>query len=209
MSRSRRGWAWAAVVAALMVVAFAIGAFVASRMELFPPQVDAAADVVPEPSGSGESVPPVSSSWEGTFSSRTLQGYTEGLCRTPWAGAITFEADDAGEIAGSGEVSVGGRPDCPFPLEQPQVDGYTFRVDGRIDGRRMRMRWLRFEPAAGGIVDHGGFGPTIADRNVEFRVRLRPDLTGTVRLVLRAETAEGVATARSRTRIRLGCVEGC
>jgi hypothetical protein len=190
-----------------MLVAFAVGAFIASRSELFPPQVDAAADGVPEPSGSA--TPGPVSRWEGTLTSRTLQSYREGVCRTAWAGAVSFDVDGAGVVSGVGEAALGGKPDCPFPLRQPQVGRYGFTVEGRLADRQMRMRWSGFEPLDGGIVDHGGFGPTIADPGVGFDVRVVASHRGNERLHLRVQTAEGVKPARSRTEIELECVEVC
>jgi hypothetical protein len=208
MTRAASRWIWFAAVGALMLVAFAVGAYIASRTELFPPQVDAAADVVPDPSGEPSPSPePEVQRWRGTFTSRTEQWYREGVCRTPWAGAVVFTVGPGGVVEGRGRVGFGGTSDCAVPAAQ-QVRSYTFAIDGLVDGRGLTMRWRRFVPR-GGTIDLGGFGPTIADRGVTLAVALDADDGGRAQVRLRRNTAAGVPPARSETDLRVGCSGSC
>ncbi|MEX0756033.1 MAG: hypothetical protein WD206_08810 [Actinomycetota bacterium] len=208
---TRHRWLWPTVVVVLMLGAFGVGALIASRTELFPPQVDGGADVVVDP---GASASPTggpegpAAAWTGRFDSRTSQAYREGVCRTSWAGALAFEVTTEGTLTGRGEAVLGGDPDCPFPLRQPQVRSYTFEIEGTVRGERVSMAWERFRAAGRGLVDHGGFGPTIADPGVQIDARA-PGGSGSTTFTLDVPTAEGVASARSRTRVEFGCAQRC
>ncbi|MEX2274810.1 MAG: hypothetical protein WEA10_04495 [Actinomycetota bacterium] len=206
--KRKRRWIWTAVVALLMVVAFVVGALIASRTELFPPQVDAEAAVGGTATPSSPSTQAGVAVWRGKFRSRTSQSYREEVCRTIWTGSVSFDVTPEEAVDGTGEAELVDATGCSSS-GQPQIEGYVFNVGGELVGSRLRLSWNGFDRTGSGIVDSGGFAPTIADRGTTIALRAVPDANVVQEFTRRASTAEGVDDAESVTTLTVGCVSNC
>jgi hypothetical protein len=142
-----------------MVAAFGIGVLIASRSELFPPQVEGGSPAAGAPPPS----PTAEQRWRGRIATDSRQEYSAGPCTTEWRSSVDLVVDGAGGVRGTGRSRLLGRPRCPFPTSQPQIEGYDFEVGGRFEaesGFRLSLSHFR---ATQGIFDYGGFALTLAD----------------------------------------------
>jgi hypothetical protein len=195
-----RRWTGPALVLAAMVAAFAIGVLVASRTELFPPQVQGADGA---PARSPTASPSSSDRWRGRMATATRQYYSAGPCTTDWSSVFDVAVDPDGAVRGAGRARLRGGPRCPFPTSQPQISGYAFHVAGRFDpASGFRLSLSRFD-ATSGIFDYGGFAPTMADARSILEVAVDGD-RGRGRIRLRTRTSLG-KTVRSVSRVSMDC----
>jgi hypothetical protein len=183
-----------------MVVAFALGAFVASRAELFPPQVQDGGVVgtgspTADPGNGGDR-------WRGTISSVTTQGYNLGDCETDWRSSVRLVVEPNGIVRGDGAARLSGKPRCPFVISQPQIEGYAFEVSGRVDGGRLRLELSNFQPTAG-ILDYGGFQATVASVEPTLEITMTDPDAARGRIEL--QRTQDLHLSRSRNVIRLSC----
>jgi hypothetical protein len=183
-----------------MAAAFAIGVLVASRTELFPPQVqggDGAAARSPTAS------PSATERWRGRMATATRQYYSAGPCTTDWSSVFDVAVDPDGAVRGAGRARLRGDPRCPFPTSQPQISGYAFHVAGRFDpASGFRLSLSRFN-ATSGIFDYGGFASTMAEARSVLEVAVDGD-RGRGRVRLRTRTSLG-KTVRSVSRVSMDC----
>jgi hypothetical protein len=209
----RRRWRGPLLLLLAMIVAFVMGVGVATRTELFPPQVAGAA-----PGASATTPGPMPGSlrerWRGTMTTTTSQQYSAGFCTTDWRSGIELVVH-RGTVRGQGRARLVGRPRCPFPTTQPQITGYAFSVTGSVrrsasgsvsgagsaDGFRLSLG--AFEPTRG-IYDYGGFALTLADRRTTVDARLRGRHRAEGRTSSQTRTALG-KLVRSRSLVRLAC----
>jgi hypothetical protein len=202
----RARWRGPALVVLAMVAAFAVGVLVATRTELFPPQVQGAlarASASPDDHAVTESG---SLRWRGTMTSRTSQRYSAGSCVTVWRSSMRIVTEGDGLVRGRGRARLAEDPRCPFPMSQPQIRGYAFDVGGRLDPERGFLISLeRVEPTRG-IFEYGGFASITASGSV-LKAPLAGSDRATGRSVVRTRTSLGKAIS-SRTTIRLRC-QGC
>jgi hypothetical protein len=200
----RRGarWRGPALVVLAMVVAFCVGVLVATRTELFPPQVQGA---LPRgPASPGDSVTQSGSlRWRGAMTSRTSQRYSAGSCVTVWRSSMRIVTEVDGLVRGRGRSRLEGDPNCPFPMSQPQIRGYAFDVGGRLDPERGFLISLEGVEPTKGIFEYGGFASITASGSV-----LEAPLAGSDRAmgrsVFRTRTSLGKVIS-SRTTVRLWC----
>lgn len=198
----RRRWRGPTLVVLAMVAAFGVGVLIASRTELFPPQVQGAlarAPASPDDHAASQS----GLRWGGTMTSRTSQRYSAGSCVTVWHSKMRIVAEPDGLVRGRGHARLAGEPRCPFPMSQPQIRGYEFDVGGRLDPQEeFRLSIERAEPTRG-IFDYGGFVSITASASM-----LEVPLTGidraTGRSAVRTRTGLG-RVVTSRTVVRLRC----
>jgi hypothetical protein len=199
-TKRRRGGVFLAVL--VMVVAFGVGAFVASKAELFPPQVEQAPPPIPGIPGAG-----AEQRWRGTIASATSHDYRSGgTCTTDWRSTFALRVDEGGRVEGDGSAELKAGPDCPpgFPTTQPQILGYGFRVAGRVTGDALRLRLWDFSPTRG-ATEYGGFHLTIAAEAPTIEIPLsRPD-EASAREILSYEGPDGQDASRSRNVIRMSC----
>ena len=184
-----------------MIAAFGIGAFVASRTELFPPQVEGGRAVA---STSGPSAPGLAPDrWRGRMRTATRQYYSAGPCITDWSSVFDVAVDPDGTVRGAGRARLRGHPRCPFPTSQPQISGYAFDVAGRFDASSgFRLSLSRFHVTRG-TFDYGGFAATIAQGRSVLAVPVDGG-RGRGRLRLRTVTSLG-RTVRAMSRVALDC----
>jgi hypothetical protein len=197
------------LVVVAMIVAFVVGVGVATRTELFPPQVAGAAPGSSAPTqGSAGSL---RERWRGTMTTTTSQQYSAGFCTTDWRSAIELVVH-RGLIRGQGRARLVGRARCPFPTTQPQITGYAFSVTGSVRGSisgsvsgadGFRLSLGGFEPTRG-IYDYGGFAVTLADRRTTVDAGLRGRRRAEGRTSSQTRTALG-KLVRSRSLVRLAC----
>jgi hypothetical protein len=202
-TRGGARWRGPLLVLFAMVVAFAVGVRIASRTELFPPQVQGSLPRAPAVPVDGSATEPGSLRWRGTMISRTSQRYSAGSCVTAWRSSLEIVTDSDGDVRGGGRARLAGKPRCPFPMSQPQIRGYAFDVGGRVDPHEGFMLSIeRVEPTAG-IFDYGGFASLAASRST-LKASLTASDRARGRSVVRTRTSLGRVIG-SRTVVRLRC----
>src|SRR5215210_542624 len=155
-------WRGPALVVLAMVVAFGAGVLVATRTELFPPQVQGApahASASPDDDAVTQSG---SLRWRGAMTSRTSQRYSAGSCVTVWRSSMRIVTEADGLVRGRGRARLARDPRCPFPMSQPQIRGYEFEVGGRLDPDKGFLLSLERVEPTGGIFEYGGFASITA-----------------------------------------------
>ena len=196
-------WRGPALVVLAMVVAFGVGVLVATRSELFPPQVQGAlarGSASPDDHAATQSG---SLRWRGAMTSRTSQRYSAGPCVTIWRSSMRIVTGVDGLVRGRGRARLAEEPICPFPMSQPQIRGYAFDVGGRLDPERgFRISLERVEPTKG-IFEYGGFASITASGSV-LEARLAGSDRAMGRSVFRTRTSLGKILS-SRTTVRLRC----
>ncbi len=201
----RARWRGPTLVALAMVAAFVVGMLIATRTELFPPQVDGALARAPASPGDPAATQSGALRWDGTMTSRTSQRYSAGSCVTAWRSSMRIVAEPEGLVHGRGRARLAGEPRCPFPMSQPQIRGYEFDVGGRLDPQEgFRLSIERAEPTRG-IFDYGGFASITASRST-LEVPLTRIDRARGRSAVRTRTSVGKVVT-SRTVVRLRCRE--
>lgn len=196
-----RPWRTPLLVLLAMVAAFVLGAFLASRSELFPPQVRGE-----EPTLSGGSTPTPAAEaerWRGSIAGTTSQSYSAGPCRTRWRAPIELVVRPDGAVEGEGRARLRGRPRCPFPTSQPQITAYELVLAGLLRaGERFELSVRRVR-ATDGLFDYGGFAAAIADPGFVLEVPLeRP---GSARGRVRSTTTRDGHPVRADVVVVLAC----
>jgi hypothetical protein len=158
-----RWWQKLAMWTFILLVCAGIGAFVASRSNLFPPEVD-----VPSPSPSVEPPTP----WRLMLTSRSSHTYrVGGSCTSDWRMRARIRVAPDGAVAGESvaHLRLGAR--CDFPSGQVQAAAVVIRITGARDGGslNLRLRPLGVEPP--GAQDLGGFGRTLSATRFSIRER--------------------------------------
>jgi hypothetical protein len=155
-----RWWQKLAMWTFILLVCAGIGAFVASRSNLFPPEVD-----VPSPSPSASPSPSVepSTHWRLMLTSRSSHTYrVGGSCTSDWRMRARIRVSPDGEVAGEGVAHLRPGARCDFPSGQVQAAAVVVRITGARDGGslNLRLRPLGVEPP--GAQDLGGFVRTLS-----------------------------------------------
>ncbi len=201
--RRRARWGGPMRVLLAMVAAFAVGMLIASRSELFPPQVRGALGRAPAVQEGDAATQPDASRWHGTMISRTSQRYSAGSCVTVWRSAMRIATGSDGVVRGVGRARLAERPRCPFPMSQPQIRGYELDVGGRLDPQEGFLLSIEGAEPTEGIFDYGGFASVAASGSV-----LEAPLAGSERArgrsAFRTRTSLGKVIS-SRTVVRLRC----
>jgi hypothetical protein len=192
------------LVVLAMIVAFTVGVLIASRSELFPPQVDRAGQVSPAADASPQRHP---IRWRGTIISTTSQRYSAGACITMWRSSVTIATatDSQGAVHGRGRARLVGKPRCPFPMSQPQIRGYEFSIGGRLDPDEGFLLSIDGAEPTSGILDYGGFESIAASRSV-LKAAVAGGDRATGRSAFHTRTSLGKIIS-SRTVVRLRCPE--
>ena len=165
------GWLKFVLWVFILLLCAGIGAFVASRSNLFPPEVSApSASTSPSPSPSPSVEPPLR--WRLTLTSRTSHTYrVGGACTSDWRMRAPIRELPDGEVAGQGVARLLPGAGCDFPSSQVQAETIAIRISGvRQDGTfELRLRPLEIEPP--GAQDLGGFVRTLSLRRHSIRAR--------------------------------------
>jgi hypothetical protein len=163
-----RGWQKFALWVFILLACAGIGAFVASRSNLFPPEVD-----VPSPSAPSQSpsVEP-STRWRLMLTSRSSHTYrVGGSCTSDWRMRARILIAPDGAVAGEGVAHLRPGARCDFPSGQVQAAAVVIRITGARDGRslELRLRPLGVEPP--GAQDLGGFVRTLPATRFSIKER--------------------------------------
>jgi hypothetical protein len=163
-----RGWQKFGLWVFILLVCAGIGAFVASRSNLFPPEVD-----VPSPSSSASPSPSVEPTpWRLMLTSRSNHTYrVGGSCRSDWRMRARIRVASDGAVAGEGVAHLRPGARCDFPSGQVQAAAVVIRITGSRDGRslELRLRPLGVEPP--GAQDLGGFVRTLSATRFSIKER--------------------------------------
>jgi hypothetical protein len=154
-----RWWRKVALWAFSLLVCAGIGAFVASRTNPFPPEVQVAS---PSPSGTPSPSVEPPTRWRLTLTSRTSHAYrVGGSCTSDWRMRARFRVEPDGAVTGQGVAHLRPGAGCDFPSGQVQAAAVVIRIGGARKGRSLdlRLRPLGVEPP--GSQDLGGFVRTL------------------------------------------------
>ena len=166
-----RGWVKALMWMAILLGCAAVGAFIASRSNPFPPGVpDPGAVPSKTPTPSPTRVSPEVTRWTLTMTSRSTHTYrVGGSCTSDWrmeGGRIRVGVN--GRVRGRGVALLLPGASCDFPSAQVQARRVVVEILGRRDGNRLRIRFRTAEVLPPGSQDLGAF--------VEMLERLRPTI---------------------------------
>jgi len=196
-----------AIWTAVFLGAAGVGAYMAARSELFPPEVQAAP-------GSGTPAPstrtpvPRDPRWSGTIRSDSAHElYVGGRCTTDWVTEITFDALDNGRIVGRGTARMQGERRCTFPNAQINAERIEVSVEGTWNDAGFRIRLQDGDRSPRGAADYGGFAPTVFDDRpgAEMDVLLRSDraASATVRMERVDDQGRGRYVSTNRVSLQL------
>lgn len=154
------GWLKFVMWVLILLVCAAVGAFIASRSNLFPPEVAApspSTSVSPSPSVE----PPVR--WRLTLTSRTSHTYrVGGVCTSEWRMRAPIREMPDGAVAGRGVARLLAGARCDFPSGQVQAETIAIRITGVRDGGTFELRFRALEVGPPGAQDLGGFVRTLS-----------------------------------------------
>lgn len=161
------GWLKFVMWVLILLACAAIGAFIASRSNLFPPEVAASPSASESPSPSG--VPPVR--WRLTLVSRTSHTYRGGVCTSDWRMRVPISERPDGSVAGEGVARLLPGAHCDFPSGQVQAGTIAIRIRGVREGGSLELRLRPLEVEPPGAQDLGGFVGTLSARPISIRAR--------------------------------------
>ena len=199
MSRGRRVAMWVGI----LLLCAAAGAFVASRTDLFSPDVEDGG-TSPTPTATVTPAEPVR--WTFTMRSRSRHDlYVGGSCATTWTLRTTLTELETGTLAGEGDAVSAGPAVCDTPTAQLEAESIAVIVTGVRTGDTIRivLREAGREPVGGR--DLGGFANTLRDVELVFR-----DVGTRARTVETVERPDGnLGSYVSVTIAVLACRSGC
>ena len=170
-----RGWAKAIMWVGILLGCAAVGAFLASRSNPFPPGVPDPGAVPSETPTSSPSPPaPEVSRWTLAMTSRSTHTYrVGGSCTSDWrmeGGRIRVSA--SGRVRGRGVARLLTGASCDFPSAQVQARRVAIEILGRRDGGRLRLRFLVEAVVPTGSQDLGAFVESL--ERLRLTIRERP-----------------------------------
>ena len=171
-----RGWVKTLIWIAVLLTCAAVGAFIASRSNPFPPGVpDPGALPSGTPTASPTPTPPEVTRWTLTMTSRSTHTYrVGGSCTSDWRmerGRIRVTED--GQVRGGGTAGLLPGASCDFPSAQVQARRVVIEILGRRDGNRLRIRFRTAEVLPVGSQDLGAFVETLDRLRLTLRERPR------------------------------------
>ena len=195
-----------AVWAAVFLGAAGIGAYIAARSELFPPEVEQAVATDVSPSSPTGTVAPVDPTWSGAIRSNGYHDlYVGGRCTTRWVTKISFVALDNGKVVGTGTARLDGDRVCTFPNAQVNAERIEVSVEGSWDEGGFRIRLRDGDRTPRGTADYGGFAPTVFDDGptAVMDVMLDSERTASATIEMEGLDDQGRGTYRSTNRVSL------
>jgi hypothetical protein len=159
-----RGWTKAIVWVGILLGCAAVGAFIASRSNPFPPGVPDPGAVPSETPGASPSLPVAEvTRWTLAMSSRSTHTYrVGGSCTSDWRmerGRIRVSG--SGRVRGRGVSRLLPGATCDFPSAQFQARRIQVEILGRRDGGRLRLRFRIEDVLPSGSQDLGAFVETL------------------------------------------------
>jgi hypothetical protein len=155
----------------ILLMCAGVGAFIASRSNLFPPEVrngSPSPSQTPSPSASAE--PPVR--WTLALTSRTSHTYrVGGSCTSDWRMRARIRVTPDGAIDGSGVAHLLPGAACDFPTAQVQAAAISIRIRGARAGALLDLRFRRGALEPPGSQDLGGFVRTLPAMRLSIRER--------------------------------------
>jgi hypothetical protein len=195
MMASVRTWVKAVLWAGILLACAGVGAFIASRSNLFPPGVEPG----PVPSESPSPSQPELVRWQLSMSSRTTHTYrVGGSCMSDWRLQGWIRLTDSGRVRGRGiaRLKVGAK--CDFPSAQVQSRRIVVLIFGRRDAGELDLRFREGGRQPVGSQDLGAFLKTLTTLRFSIPERAGAEATKPKRI----EDPEDEIYA-SVTRIRL------
>jgi hypothetical protein len=187
------GWVKFVLWVFILLACAGVGAFLASRSNLFPPEVGASVSPSPGESPSPSVEPAVR--WLLTLTSRSSHTYrVGGACTSDWRMRVSIRERSGGEVDGEGVARLLPGAHCDFPSGQVQAATVGIRITGvRRDGTfELRLRPTEVGPA--GAQDLGGFVRTLTTRRWSIRARDGATSKRTVRV---EDPADEIQSART------------
>jgi hypothetical protein len=162
-------WERGALWTFILLVCAGIGAFVASRSNLFPPEVR----VGPSPSAESPSpTPEPETRWRITLTSRTDHRYhVGGSCTSDWRMRARLSVAGSGLVSGRGVARLLPGARCDFPSAQVQSTSISIRIVGARSGGRLDLRLRAGSAEPRGSRDLGGFVRTLGSMRPSIRER--------------------------------------
>ena len=154
-----RGWTKAVLWAGILLACAGVGAFIASRSNLFPPSVESGPTPSESPSPSG----PELVRWRLVMSSRTTHTYrVGGSCTSHWRMEGRIRLTEAGRVRGRGIARLRPGARCDFPSAQVQSRRVVVLIVGRRDAGELALRFREGGRLPVGSQDLGAFVKTLS-----------------------------------------------
>lgn len=149
-----RGWTKILMWTGILLVCAGVGAFVASRSNLFPPAVgEGGPGTSPAPSE-----PLDTTTWRLIVTSRSSHAYrVGGACTSDWLMRARIRVSSTGRLRGAGTARLRPGAACDFPSAQVQAGLVQLRILGRREGGTLRLRFREKGVEPVGSQDLGGF----------------------------------------------------
>jgi hypothetical protein len=164
-----RWWQKVALWAFILLVCAGIGAFVASRTNPFPPEVQVAS---PSPSGSPSPSVEPPTRWRLTLTSRTSHEYrVGGSCTSDWRMRARIRVNPGGRVDGTGTARLLPGMTCDFETAQLQAETVRIGIAGRRAGDVLDLRLGVLDVGPPGAQDLGGFVGTVPVMRFSIRER--------------------------------------
>jgi hypothetical protein len=178
------GWVKFVVWVLILLACAGVGAFVASRSNLFPPEVS-----VPSPSVSEGPSPSVERPirWRLTLVSRTSHTYRGGVCTSDWRMRAPMREMPNGTVTGQGVARLLPGAGCDFPSGQVQAEAIAIGIRGAREGGAFELRFRPLDVEPPGAQDLGGFEGTMSARPLSIRARDGATATRTTRIEAQAD----------------------
>ncbi len=200
MPRRSKVVVWVVVFAALA----AVGAFVASRTDPFPPGVEDPGDRTVSPSTTASPGPAaVDPRYEITLRSTSRHVlHVGGTCRSSWQGSATVDVGNTGKLQGTGVfrlVAAG----CSSPVAQIQIERLRIAVTGALQGATLQMRFAEVTRSPEVAQDLGGL--------VVLLAKLRPEMstTGATGKIIASQPDGNLGRFEAELWARATCDRGC
>jgi hypothetical protein len=167
-----RGWTKGIVWVGILLGCAAVGAFIASRSNPFPPGVP---DPGAVPSETPSPSPPAAevTRWTLSMTSRSTHTYrVGGSCTSDWRmerGRIRVSG--SGRVRGRGVAQLLPGASCDFPSAQVQARRIEIGILGRRDGGRLQLRFRIEEVLPPGSQDLGALAGTLERLRLTIRER--------------------------------------
>jgi hypothetical protein len=150
------------------VLAAGLGAFAASRSDPFPPGVEdpgerpVATSSASQVATSSTSSPAGSQGWALRMVSKSRHRLHEGgTCTSNWVTTGSLVTVSSSALEGDAVAELVPPAGCPFAQAQVQTHTVTLRVDGDLDGERIRLSFKELGRSPAGSQDLGGFVATL------------------------------------------------
>jgi hypothetical protein len=145
--------------AGILLACAGVGAFIASRSNLFPPSVEPGPAPSESPSPSG----PELVRWRLVMSSRTTHTYrVGGSCTSDWRLEGRIRLTESGRVRGRGIARLGPGAECDFPSAQVQSRRVVVLIIGRRDAGELALRFRERGRLPVGSQDLGAFVKTLS-----------------------------------------------